>query len=291
MPHTQLALHYQQLILNAKENLKAGDFSEAMTQLAQAHIIGQHDLFLHWSVHFWMLRVAAAQGDVSEILGQVWRIFLTPFGHVTGRLPQGNTGRANVNPFIPMPIPEDLQLILKMNTSDSTALNIVPEDQFSSKPLFFVWVFLASLLTLFDQAIKMSTEAVLPLGSSVAVTPWFNWVHVLNPGAAFSFLADAGGWQRYFFTILACIVCLVLLVLLWRGVKSKIETIAYIFLIGGALGNVIDRIRLGAVVDYLDFYWRTWHWPAFNLADVFVVFGALLLALAAFNQASAKDDI
>ncbi|QZA78154.1 signal peptidase II [Deefgea tanakiae] len=173
-----------------------------------------------------------------------------------------------------------------MNTSSTNSATcselITPlESAYSSKPLFLVWVFLACMLTLFDQAIKISTASLLPLNGSMAITPWFNWVHVLNPGAAFSFLADASGWQRHFFTIVAGVVCTYLLWLLWRGLRSRLETIAYIFIVGGALGNVIDRIRIGAVVDYLDFHWQTWHWPAFNLADIFVVLGALLMVISA----------
>jgi signal peptidase II len=114
----------------------------------------------------------------------------------------------------------------------------------------------------------------------VEVTPWFNLVHVLNPGAAFSFLADASGWQRYFLSAIGLTVSAVLVWMLWRGVKNRLEAVAYASLIGGALGNVIDRLRLGAVVDYLDFYWRDWHWPAFNLADILVVGGAGLLIVA-----------
>jgi signal peptidase II len=76
--------------------------------------------------------------------------------------------------------------------------------------------------------------------------------------------------------------------MLWRGVKSKIESLAYALIIAGALGNAVDRVRIGAVVDYLDFYWRTWHWPAFNLADIWVVSAAMLLILSAFRQPSAS---
>jgi signal peptidase II len=145
---------------------------------------------------------------------------------------------------------------------------------------------LAAVLAALDQAVKAIVAATLPLHASVEVTPWFNLVHVLNPGAAFSFLADAGGWQRFFFTAIGLVVSALLLWMLWRGVKNRLETVAYVGLIGGALGNVIDRLRLGAVVDYLDFHWQDWHWPAFNLADVFVVGSAGLLVLANFLSRS-----
>ena len=119
------------------------------------------------------------------------------------------------------------------------------------------------------------------------LTEWFNLVHVLNPGAAFSFLADAGGWQRWFFTVLGIVVSVVLAVMLRRGVHSRLEAAAYVGVIGGALGNVVDRLRIGAVVDYLDLHWRGMHWPAFNLADIFVVGSAGLLILASFNEHAA----
>jgi signal peptidase II len=141
-----------------------------------------------------------------------------------------------------------------------------------------------------DQAIKFAVTERMQLFESVPVFPSFNWVYVLNPGAAFSFLANAGGWQRYFFTIFAVVVSVVLLVMLWRGVSSKVESLAYALIIAGALGNAVDRVRIGAVVDYLDFYWRTWHWPAFNLADIWVVSAAMLLMLSAFQQPPASTS-
>jgi signal peptidase II len=146
------------------------------------------------------------------------------------------------------------------------------------------WISIAFLGFASDQAIKFAVTERMQLFESVPVFPSFNWVYVLNPGAAFSFLANAGGWQRYFFTIFAVVVSVVLLVMLWRGVSSKVESLAYALIIAGALGNAVDRVRIGAVVDYLDFYWRTWHWPAFNLADIWVVSAAMLLVLSAFQQ-------
>lgn len=151
---------------------------------------------------------------------------------------------------------------------------------FSSKHLAAVWYLFAWSLVCLDQATKYAIETLIPLRASIEVNSFFNLVHVLNPGAAFSFLADAGGWQRYLFVGLGAAVSTLLLFGLWRGVRSRFETAAYVCVIGGALGNVIDRLRVGAVVDYLDFYWQGWHWPAFNLADVFVVGGAALMILA-----------
>lgn len=140
----------------------------------------------------------------------------------------------------------------------------------------------AALLLSFDQIVKWAIAANLPRGEVIAVTAWFNVVHVLNPGASFSFLADAGGWQRHALSAVGVAVSATLAVLLWRGVRNRLETVAYVGMIGGALGNVVDRMRIGAVVDYLDLHWRDMHWPAFNLADIFVVGSAVLLILASF---------
>ncbi|MBK8527667.1 MAG: signal peptidase II [Rubrivivax sp.] len=148
---------------------------------------------------------------------------------------------------------------------------------------------LAAVLAMLDQLVKAGVAATLPLGSSVTLTPWFNLVHVLNPGAAFSFLADAGGWQRHALSGIGIVVSLALAVMLWRGVRSRLEAAAYVGLIGGALGNVADRLRIGAVVDYLDLHWRDMHWPAFNLADVWVVGAAGLLVLASLKPGVAPE--
>lgn len=146
------------------------------------------------------------------------------------------------------------------------------------------WLTLAAVLGTIDQAIKLGVTQTMQLYDSLPIVSGFNWVYVLNPGAAFSFLADAGGWQRYFFTALAFTVSAVLAVWLWRGVASKIEALAYSLLIAGALGNAADRLHTGAVVDYLDVYWRNWHWPAFNFADICISAAALLLVMGMLRQ-------
>lgn len=156
--------------------------------------------------------------------------------------------------------------------------------QFDSRLHALAWLALAATLVVLDQAAKLAVASALPPGGQIEVAPGFNLVHVLNPGAAFSFLADAGGWQRHLLTAIGLLVSAVLAALLWRGVSSRLETVAFAGLIGGALGNVADRLRLGAVVDFLDLYWRDWHWPAFNLADILVVGGAGLLLLASFDH-------
>ncbi|GIX54444.1 MAG TPA: signal peptidase II [Piscinibacter sp.] len=146
----------------------------------------------------------------------------------------------------------------------------------------------AALILLLDQGVKWMVAAHLPLGDGITVTAWFNLVHVLNPGASFSLLADAGGWQRHALTAVGIAVSVALAVLLRRGVRSRLEAAAYVGLIGGALGNVGDRLRIGAVVDYLDLHWGDMHWPAFNLADIFIVGSAALLVLASFGVGAAQ---
>jgi len=114
-------------------------------------------------------------------------------------------------------------------------------------------------------------------------------VYVRNYGAAFSFLSDAGGWQRWFFAILSTVVSAVIAVWIFRLPKVKwIESLALALILGGALGNLYDRVILGYVIDFLDFHWSGWHFPAFNIADSGITVGAILLILDMFltNQDS-----
>lgn len=147
------------------------------------------------------------------------------------------------------------------------------------------WLWLAVLAFVLDQASKLAVVKLLPFGyPGVEITPFFNLVHVYNKGAAFSFLADQGGWQRWFFALLAFAICGLLVNWLRKqSVTQRWSGIAYSFIIGGALGNVFDRLVLGHVVDFLDFYWGTAHWPAFNLADSFIFIGAAMIVLDGFR--------
>ncbi|CAJ1794538.1 signal peptidase II [Aeromonas jandaei] len=147
------------------------------------------------------------------------------------------------------------------------------------------WLWLAVLAFVLDQASKLAVVKLLPFGyPGVEITPFFNLVHVYNKGAAFSFLADQGGWQRWFFALLAFAICGLLIHWLRKqSVAQRWSGIAYSLIIGGALGNVFDRLVLGHVVDFLDFYWGTAHWPAFNLADSFIFIGAAMIVLDGFR--------
>lgn len=146
-----------------------------------------------------------------------------------------------------------------------------------------LWLSLAVVLWFVDQSVKYLVTQSMQLNSVLPIAPGFNWVYVLNPGAAFSFLADAGGWQRHLLSVFALVVSGVLVVLLWRGVARKLDAVAYALLLAGAMGNATDRLRIGAVVDYIDLYWRSWHWPAFNVADICVSVAALLLIAGSFR--------
>jgi signal peptidase II len=143
------------------------------------------------------------------------------------------------------------------------------------KPI--AWFVLAALTLGLDQLTKLAVVNTMTLGQSIALTDFLNLVYVLNSGAAFSFLADAGGWQKWFFTGLALLVVLLLGWMITRAPRQKIFATGASLIIGGAIGNVIDRLTIGAVVDFIDFYWRSWHWPAFNLADSAICLGAFLL--------------
>ncbi len=145
------------------------------------------------------------------------------------------------------------------------------------------WLVLIVLILAADQATKLWVLAALQPYEVIPVLPSLNLTLVFNEGAAFSFLADAGGWQRWFFVALALVVSGVLLVWLWRLKPEDRLTAAGLSLVaGGAIGNLIDRIAYGHVVDFVDVYWRAWHWPAFNVADSAITVGVGLLLLEVF---------
>ena len=140
------------------------------------------------------------------------------------------------------------------------------------------WLWLAAAIILFDQISKWIVLGALHPGDSRYVAPFFNWVLTFNAGAAFSFLSDAGGWQRWFFTVLALGVSGWILTLLRRHSSEFRLSLALTLVLGGALGNVIDRVRFGAVVDFIQWHVAGYYWPAFNVADSAITIGAVLLA-------------
>lgn len=153
------------------------------------------------------------------------------------------------------------------------------------------WYWVAVLVFLADQLSKQWVLANFDLFESVPLLPFFNFTYVRNYGAAFSFLSEAGGWQRWLFTIIA--VGFSTLLTLWLRKQSaslwKLN-LAYTLVIGGALGNLIDRLMHGFVVDFIDFYWEKSHYPAFNIADSAIFIGAVLIIWDAFLSGKSEQD-
>jgi signal peptidase II len=147
------------------------------------------------------------------------------------------------------------------------------------------WLWLAALIFIADISIKFVVMDTIGYGwaNRIEVWPFFNLLHVHNYGAAFSFLGDHNGWQRWFFAGIAVVVCSMLMLWMKRlPANEKWNNIAYALIIGGALGNVFDRVVHGFVVDYLDFFVGSYHWPAFNLADSAICIGAVMVILDGF---------
>ncbi len=142
------------------------------------------------------------------------------------------------------------------------------------------WIWLSVLVVVLDQLTKQLATAYLNYAEPVAVMPLFNLTLMHNTGAAFSFLSQAGGWQRWFFAVIALVVSAGIIFWLKRLGHDKLwEALALALVMGGAIGNVVDRIIHGYVIDFLDFYYGAWHWPAFNVADIAIVVGAAILII------------
>jgi signal peptidase II len=142
-----------------------------------------------------------------------------------------------------------------------------------------LWLGISLLVLLIDQFTKVLVLGAFQLGDSTPITGFFNLVRVHNHGAAFSFLANAGGWQRWFFTGIGIVAALFMLWMLRAHAGQKLFSLAIALILGGAIGNVVDRLLHGYVVDFFDFYWGAWHFPAFNVADAGISVGAALLIL------------
>jgi signal peptidase II len=153
------------------------------------------------------------------------------------------------------------------------------------------WLSLSLFAIVLDQATKLAVAASMPLYESIPLIPGlFNLTHVHNTGAAFSFLSQAGGWQRWFFAALAVAVSVSLTLWMARLKKHEILLAVSISLIlGGAIGNLIDRLAYGYVIDFLDVYYQSWHWPAFNIADSAICVGVALLILESFGIGQGKE--
>jgi signal peptidase II len=139
------------------------------------------------------------------------------------------------------------------------------------------WLSLSALVILLDQLSKAWISSHFIYGEGLGITRFFNLVLAHNQGAAFSFLNDAGGWQRWFFSVIAVVASAWIIWLLRKHIEQKLFCFGLAMILGGALGNLIDRVAYGYVVDFLDFYWNAYHFPAFNLADSAITCGVALL--------------
>jgi len=146
------------------------------------------------------------------------------------------------------------------------------------------WLGLAALIIFLDQSSKLWISSYFVFGESLRVMEFFNLVLAHNTGAAFSFLNDAGGWQRWMFSAIAIVAAVWIVRLLRQHAQQTLFCLALALVLGGALGNLIDRVAYGYVVDFLDFYWGNQHFPAFNIADSAISVGAALLLWDSFRK-------
>ncbi len=147
-----------------------------------------------------------------------------------------------------------------------------------------VSLILALVVLVLDFTTKRWVESSLFHGEQIPLTSFFNLVLTYNAGAAFSFLSDAAGWQRWFFSAIAGGASVLIVYLLRKHAAEKLFCVALSLILGGALGNLWDRITLGHVVDFLDFHAGGYHWPAFNVADSAIFIGAMLLIVDGFRR-------
>ncbi len=146
------------------------------------------------------------------------------------------------------------------------------------------WLWLSLLAIILDQVSKLAVAGSMQLYESIELMPFFKLTYVHNTGAAFSFLSEAGGWQRWFFAGLALVISTVIAVWLTRLKQHEtLLAVALALILGGAIGNLIDRLAYGYVIDFLDVYYGTWHWPAFNIADSAITLGVALMLAESFG--------
>lgn len=151
----------------------------------------------------------------------------------------------------------------------------------------YAWI--AAAVVIADQLTKLAAVEYLMRHAEVAIAPFLNFTLVYNRGAAFGFLSDAGGWQNRFFIGVALIACAVIAYLVRRlDPRERLAAVAFMLILGGAAGNLIDRLLYGYVIDFIDVYYGAWHWPAFNVADSAITVGAVLLVIDAFAFAARK---
>jgi len=152
------------------------------------------------------------------------------------------------------------------------------------------WLWLSLGVVLLDQLTKQLVEASLMVYETIPVLPFFNLTLAYNEGAAFSFLSDQGGWQRWFFSLVAAVVVVVLVIWLSRLKGERMLAVSLSLVIGGAVGNLLDRLFIGHVVDFLDFFYQSYHWPAFNVADMAISLGVVLMFVDALFGTGQETD-
>jgi signal peptidase II len=146
----------------------------------------------------------------------------------------------------------------------------------SSRASLTPWLAIAAVVVVLDQITKIAITKAFAFGESLPITSFFNLVLTYNKGAAFSFLAAESGWQRYFFTAIAVAAVVFIIYLIRRHPGQRMFGWALALILGGAVGNLIDRVLYGHVIDFLDFHVNNWHWPAFNIADSAICVGAVM---------------
>lgn len=152
----------------------------------------------------------------------------------------------------------------------------------SDKGGFWGWLLIAAAIVVGDQVTKQYIANTLFYAERWPILPFFDFTLLYNPGAAFSFLANEAGWQRWFFTAVAIIATVLIVYMLRKNPQQKLFCAALTLILGGALGNVIDRVWHAHVIDFLLFHWRDWYFPAFNVADIAITCGAVLLIVDEF---------
>jgi len=168
-------------------------------------------------------------------------------------------------------------------TDNDTTMATAPAADSTGRKPFTIYTAVALVVVALDQLTKWAILTWVPLYDKIAVNTFINITHQQNRGAAFSFLADAAGWQRWFFTVLAIVVSVAIVIWLWRIRKDRLLVLSsgLALVLGGALGNVIDRMRFGHVVDFIQVLIAGWPFPSFNVADSAITVGAALLIIDA----------
>lgn len=207
----------------------------------------------------------------------------TPAPQSANRQPTSQKGAA-------APTRQHNPALTQTQSQPSKATMALKPPMVGKKPSILPWLGLSAIWILLDQITKLWVQASLDVGSVVEVTSFFNLVHVLNPGAAFSFLANEPGWQKHFLSGVAVVASVIIVFLMRSSADKRFSMFCLAGILGGALGNLIDRQLHGAVIDFLDFYVNNYHWPAFNVADIAISVGAIGLIIDEILFGKAREE-